>query len=822
MKTKNKATTTKKNAEYNFSLIQWTCIICVSLFFIISPFYSGLFNGYDVGHENRLYGGLLATFVIAALFTFFFFTRFQINNYKSVFSILMLLLSTAYFISSFNAASIHYARNMVMISLAITAFFMFGLYFITLDATKRWFVSLIQYSIYFVVVFGLINLFGQTYYPDALWLADTNYRLTSVFQYSNTYAGFLIAALFSSLYLIVHSKRWYNGIIHALMLVPIFLSFLLTYSRGALVLVPFLLLIIIPFFTVARQIMFLFYLLCTACVSFLILGTITSNYDAIARIVQPQNDFDPAAPISFWSELPLQSWGLLLAASVLTVGIVLVSIKWLYPWIESKLAAFSQKKWSFAAIPVLIVGVGLILSILFISSGEIRKVLPEQIANRIESINFQQHSVLERATFYKDALKVLMDYPLLGTGGGGWTAIYQEYQSNPYSSNQAHSYFVQTLVEVGVVGFIVLVATLFLIYFAFIKLYIRHKELRGNHFIFFILSISILVHSSIDFDMSYLYLSVFVFFCLGAMLAPYNDQLVISKWDNYNTPKLKYIVPSLFGVIMIIALSWTIRQNYANQYYGQAMHKAAVEKLTLDKLLPDLDKAINISPENPAFTLTKLDWLYQAYQQSNNKSFVEQSRPLIQQLKQYEPFNGQLIFAEYRNFKNSGAYKEAVTTLNDGIARFPWDINFYEAAIMEHYLLGLSTNGTDQTNTTENWNKSLSIYSEVLSKMKQLESLPEGQLQGRIFEPTPLIRRAIGAIYFYQKEFELSVEILQPITLQPLQSDNPNKDQVVREGVRYYLASLQKTGKQDADLENSLFSIDPQQKILLNQLENNG
>ncbi|MFD1904284.1 O-antigen ligase family protein [Paenibacillus rhizoplanae] len=80
------------------------------------------------------------------------------------------------------------------------------------------------------------------------------------------------------------------------------------------------------------------------------------------------------------------------------------------------------------------------IAFLFIGTSA-RNVLPANIGTRLENINFRQHSVLERFTFYKDAMKVVKDYPVLGTGGGGWASLYEHYQNNPYLSRQVHNFF---------------------------------------------------------------------------------------------------------------------------------------------------------------------------------------------------------------------------------------------------------------------------------------------------------------------------------------------------------------------------------------------
>jgi len=821
MKTSTPKVKNKLRESADFSIIKWTAIAAISLFFLISPYYAALFNGTEINQENQLYSGLMVTFAILVLLSIFLFTKLRINNYKFILSLLILLLPILYLISSLQAASAHYSRNTTYIYFAAAAFFTFSLYFINTYATKRWFVALIQYTAYSIVIYGVLNLFGQTFYPDALWKADENYRLTSVFQYSNTYAGFLIAILLAALYLIVHSesKRWYSGIFHALMLVPIFLSFMLTYSRGALVFIPIIILLIIPFFSLVRQILFLLFMTITTASTFLILGNITSNYDAIARIVQPKGG--PANPISFWHDLALSSWLFLISASILTAAIILVCNKWLTPWLENKLQKLSLRKWSSAALPIGFVCIGILFSLLLVKSGEVKELLPEQLANRIGTINLQQHSVLERVTFYKDAMKVVKDYPLIGTGGGGWAAVYEQYQSNPYSSNQAHSYFIQVLVEIGWIGFIVLIGILLLAYSLFIKLYLSHKELRGTQFFFFIVSISILVHSTIDFDMSYYYVMCLVFFCLGAMIAPYQEQLTIVKWDHINTTRWKHAFPACLLILGIVLFSLVLRQYNANQYYGQALHKAIVEKLPLDQLLPDINTAINTSPDHPAFALTKADWLSQGYSQTGDKSYLEQAKSTLSRVKSSEPHNRKLILAEYRNFKDLGAYKESVNILTDGLNHFPWDINFYEAAIMEYFLSGQSiSNFNIQDANKENWNTAIQLYEDVLQRMEKLKELPENQLQGRSFELTIVIRHSIGAIFYYQQNYEKAAQLLKPITKEPLTSKDSTHDSLVRSSFRYYLAALKMLGESDINLENKLFSADANEKKSLKYLLN--
>ena len=168
---------------------------------------------------------------------------------------------------------------------------------------------------------------------------------------------------------------------------------------------------------------------------------------------------------------------------------------------------------------------------LLLASPAVRSFFPGELAARLETINFQQHSVLERLTFYKDGLKTSQDYPILGAGGAAWQAIYEQYQNNPYESRQAHSFYVQTLVEIGWLGLLIMLALFAYIYYLYIRSHIRHPELRGSHLIFYIFSLTLLVHSAIDFDMSYVYIGAIVFISLGCMIAPFSEKLVIERMN---------------------------------------------------------------------------------------------------------------------------------------------------------------------------------------------------------------------------------------------------------------------------------------------------
>ena len=244
--------------------------------------------------------------------------------------------------------------------------------------------------------------------------------------------------------------------------------------------------------------------------------------------------------------------------------------------------------------------------------------------------------------------------------------LYEQYQNNPYLSRQAHSFFFQTLVEIGWAGFLLLMAFIIIIFILYVYLFVKNKELRGSHFIFFIFALSILVHSLIDFDMSYIYVSCLVFFCLGAMISPFRSYLKIERWGLIGTSVWRYVYPAVVIALATFLFVFSYREYSAIRSYEHAMYMATEDKAPLQELMQPLDQAIAISPDQPEFSLRKIDWLNQGYHQTMDRAYLTKIQNAIQVLKDYEPYNRDLLLAEYRNFKDLGSLNKAIAVLKKG------------------------------------------------------------------------------------------------------------------------------------------------------------
>jgi len=797
--------------RYDFSITRWAALFGLAIFFLFLPYRHGLFHSFTYSFELPIFETQLFMFTVFLIALVYIARFLKYESLEFLFGIGMLLMPFIYWISSFQAVSYHNAVMMVFIYGLFAVFFLMALSLVTTKASRLAAELVVFLSGYAIIITGLLAATGQVSIKDAIWYTSGTFRLSSIFQYSNTYAGFLLAFFLSAAFAAVNAKRTITACLHAVMLVPIWVSFLLTYSRGALVMVPFLVLIVLVFLRLDRQIVYLGTLLVSTVVSFIILNPYTQNYMDIARRVKPKSANENPYLLPANDPAVVRAWLILLAASF-AAALCMWAIRAAQPWLERRLTRWTERSYSAFVLPAAGAVLGLVFSVLLFGSGIASKILPQSIADRIGNINFRQHSVLERLTFYRDALKLSADYPLLGSGGGGWNALYEQYQNNPYLSRQAHSYFFQTLVEIGWIGLILLLALIGGIFLYYLHHYWRERMEQPRHFVFFILAFSMLAHSLIDLDMSYIYIGALVFFSLGVLGAVYRDKVRVPRLSVLNETRWRYVYPAFLAVMSVVLLIQVFQEYAANNYYRKALDMAVHEKRPLHELLVPLEQAIANSPAHPLYAFLKIDWLSQAYQQTADRAFAEQAQAHINRIMKVEPYDRQIILAKYRNHKDLREYKKAIAVLEEGISKFQWDIKFYEAAIMEYAVNGSEIHNDEPDMAQKYFSRGLELYDEVLRRMDMLRELPEEQLQGRSFQVTPFLRQAVGQIYYAQHQYEEAVQILKPLRESDL------NDPYIRIGIRYYLASLHKLGQSDDALRNRLFEADANEKKELEAL----
>jgi O-antigen ligase len=794
------------------SIIFWILNVFVVAFLFWAPFQRALFNGGNADFERPIYSGLVWSAIILFLVSIFSFFIYRLRDQKDILTALVLLMPITYCISLAAAASQYLATNMVYIQILYATFFILGVFLTKNKLGTSIIAGTLMVSGYAVVLFGLLYWLGNGRFADSIvgWFAtmdaashtyrdavmtDSNgLRLTSVFQYANTYAAFLIALMLAAVFFIVKSRKWYNALPHALMLVPTIVSFWLTLSRGALVVIPAVFLVMLFFFSIQRQIVSIVQLGLAFAASLIILNKVTT----VGTALQKQAN----------AALSWQGWSVLLAASVIFAVLAIAIQLFVSPLLDRVTERFSGRKYATFVLPVVAIVAGVLGGILLFGDTGLKNILPANVKTRIENINFQQHSVLERGTFYKDAIKLWKDYPLIGAGGGAWASLYEKYQNNPYTSRQAHNFALQYLVESGAVGFLVFVAFVAAIFYFYIRSYARSSgENRDLHFLFFIITVSLLAHSMIDFDLSYVYLGALLFLCLGGMLSSAESAPIRIRTDSLALHKA---FPGVLLVLAFVMFIISTRLLGANNAYQHSIEVAKTSN-NYNEIVEPLDEAIKQHPNHPDYVLTgqisKIGLLLQVYNQTKNEQFFTDAQNLLNALEKAEPHNRLVAYQQLNFLQSKGKLQEALDWANQQLTNYPWYIDMYESKIALSVQLGNQAREQNNLKATDSYfTQALETYNVILQRIESLKNLPKGQEQGRPFEITPVIALNIGEVYYMRGDYAAASALMKSRV-----TDNMN-DQLNRTLARWYLASLQKQGLNDQALYDKLIAKDPNEK----------
>ncbi|GIP00016.1 hypothetical protein J14TS5_51010 [Paenibacillus lautus] len=795
------------------SALFWVLISGIILFLAWTPFQTALFNGQELQFEKPIFWAAILATLLLFLWIAQFYKSIQLKDERDWLAVGVLLLPLTYILSLISAASHSLAMNMIIINCIYAIMFIIGLYVLRDKLGNRIIQNTIMAVAYLIVGFGLLHWLGQGKTAGAIakWFSNTvlngtythavmtdsnGLRLTSVFQYANTYAAFLMAFLFAAVFFVTTSKKWYGQAFHSFMLVPIIVSLLLTLSRGGLVMLPVVFVLLLLFLKPAKQLMWILY----------------CGIAGVASLIisKPITELGLSLNEAFSSSGALKGWGILLGVSAVVGLLGWVIQNFIAPKLERVLSNWSAKKASNMWIPIGSLVFGGLLIFLFIGTN-LKNVLPQNISVRLENINFNQHSVLERFTFYKDAMKVLADYPIIGAGGGAWASLYEQYQNNPYTSRQAHNFFLQYLIEVGIVGFVIFMSFILYIFYKYIRGYIKgNEEDRNRNFLYLIIVLSILIHSILDFNMSYVFMGILVFLGLGGMAAVM-DNKPVKKWSlKDSTARGAY--SAIVGLCAILVMITSIRYVQAADSGMEARRIVQVSS-SFEEIKAPLDKDLSIRPSHPDSVLLTASLYQTIYKQEQDENFYNASVDLLNKALKAEPYNKSMLSRLIESYEMKQQPEQAYEVLINNAYKFKWDIGWSEQIINKGYDLGAKALGTgDAAMKDKYFKQATEVFAEVQTGIQHLATLPEGQLQGRSFENTPDMILHAGKMYYMMNQPEQAANALK-IGIQDDLSQ-PSAQEIVR----WYLAGLHKLGQNDEVLLEKLKQVDPNAEQNIMQL----
>ncbi len=286
----------------------------------------------------------------------------------------------------------------------------------------------------------------------------------------------------------------------------------------------------------------------------------------------------------------------------------------------------------------------IIIIAVFLLRNQIVSLLPYNIIERFARIGLDDINVSIRLTFDKDAMKLISENWLLGTGGGSWQVLYYSIQEYFYISRAVHNHFLEIFVESGILGFIPFTAIVAISVYYMISALAKTKETKQRIYLagFFAAFIALIIHSTFDFDLSYVSLGL-LFWVMVVMSLPSNKHMIRFR-------------KSWTVIIMVIASSALLLMN---GIYAIAAYNANIGldlKVKGDHALASnyYEEAIRLDPTNSAYTfeLTKLYNSFANISQTTEKkeawrkaALVIAQRSIV--LNPYLPENNRLLIRAY-------------------------------------------------------------------------------------------------------------------------------------------------------------------------------
>lgn len=554
---------------------------------------------------------------------------------------------------------------------------------------------------------ALISLLGIAEYSGLIKIAGFRYglRLQSTFQYANTTAIFFLFTflygIYNELFLSKNNSRYKN--IFFVLSSLIYFAFLLTFSRGVLIIGFLIVLLLLTIIDKRKELLFEISL---------IIGPSLLSVPLFIKLINNHKTF--------------YAWLIFAAAIFLSYLIKNLS--------KRNFDQFKTLKY-FKLCSVILLVVGLIITINY-----------NPILLRVKTINLSNASLHERFDMYKDAIRIIKDYPLVGTGAGGWEQLYQSYQTNPYTSNEVHSNLFNIGISNGLIGLITYIV-FWLILFKLIYKTLKQnmKTLRNdfklNLLLFLVIGILIIfTHSLIDFDLSFPAISL-IFWALAGSSVQLAEKInegnsTQTKLTNSIFLRKKYFILIL---ILLIPVGY-IGTLLTGSYYG----KEGVKYLNLssyDESIEYLNKAVKLDSYNSQYYLA----LARAHELRNpeEKSTIEF----------YYKKSHSLNPNSWENNKDYGLYLLGNSQISLGVSyldkayryhplnyqHFPEIVSGYLQAIDLSFKLG-------------NTNYAIQQYDKII-RIYRNDKLPNSVI-------TPEISLILGQGYYFNKDFNKSLKYL--------------------------------------------------------------
>jgi tetratricopeptide (TPR) repeat protein len=704
-------------------MFRWLILLVIGSVFFFTPYSRGLFFDSDLYAIEALLTGALSVWIF---FTFSKNTKIKISSIQ-----LLSFLIPIYFIVLFIVAESPKGNlDNVLRWMAYCSFFTLLLWIREDIKIKKLLPYVFHITGITIALFSLFGYWGWINYRDIVLLE----RLTGPFQYANTFAAITGAFLLFSLSLLTYSsKNRYHIIVFSAPLVVYGVNFFATSSRGALLVLPIAWLVVFVIMKFKAQVMSFAYTL--EVLLFSVLASVLMNHTA--------ENYLKCLIIIFLSCL------------LITVNIMFAKyLDKMVGFLESR--AFIQK-YSCFLLPSILIILTILLGMDLVFHGVVYSILPEAYQNRIESFNIQEFSIAGRLQIFFDTFRISYQSLLMGYGGEGWKVIYANEQSKPYYSNEIHSGYLEMLISGGIIGIVLLVGLLAFFMYKIIRRYRKEQAVDIENTVIIAAAASLsmlLLHSIIDFNFSYGYVWLLIFWLIAIALP--ENKVIMAVTNRKKT--LVLVGKSFLTILVMVSCIISIRIYSADNAVERAQSNGVPTLEEGQRLLTDI---VAKDPLNVDRRINLVELELQMLKNSNNQELKANIIKQLAKIEQLEPNNERIMAAIASFYAQLSDSVQAIEYMEKAIIKGKYNINNYTAAInYKAQLAALSLSEGNSVKAKEYASSAVEDYKAYLNWFNIYNGgyIPD-QREIRISMSTHL---NAAKAYLMNNEPEQAIEVLLP------------------------------------------------------------
>ncbi len=429
---------------------------------------------------------------------------------------------------------------------------------------------------------------------------------------------------------------------------------------------------------------------------------------------------------------------------------------------------------------------GFLILVILIGSTGIMINKHNEIVNRIADefsglSDFSSNSYSSRLDFARWGMSIVKDYPIIGAGAEGWSALYHQYKDRIAWSAETHNGFLQIWIETGTLGIIAFMSIWVLFLFSLNRIYRTNKtrEIDNQDKLIKIWGTAIAavcmgLHSFIDFDLSLPALSIL----LWTFFALINSAGYIENVNEKNlVPNIPIINISVAALIAILLLacgsSFALADNYARKGQTalgrlQAAESSSVQHQELGAAESCYKKAVQFDSYNGLYhaEMARIYAVIYTQLKEDNPQLADQYKNMVytemEKVDKLAPFDLKARGLLLSSSVTLGDIKEGVKQAQAAVTANPWDVKAYNITVSN---LGVAADYCWQQGdyaTAGNYAEQiLNLQDKLQEKVRQLDKASSDKNQ---LELTYQSRLNIGKAHYILGDYEEAASSLEPMT----------------------------------------------------------